>query len=265
MLRNLLGLGAAATLALSAFAGAAPIDAQGGSLQEVAHYTIGERTAGSAVVAPGAVYSDVTSFTGSAAKNGGATAATPSVTNGVADDLTPIAGGLIGQYEFTVANLGSAAINARVRVRYYDSDGAGGGPGTLLSALSFSPITFATGVTTFTTGALGANSFTIPNHKIWGLTFFDNSGATAAQADLNNLGEGLFNPPDVGSSADVDFLSASTNQPYNANPAGSIVTSPFSGNPVANYGYELVAAPEPASIGLVSLGLLGLAARRRKA
>jgi hypothetical protein len=100
---------------------------------------------------------------------------------------------------------------------------------------------------------------------VWAGVFFDNVGATATTfTELNNLGLGVFNPPDVGSSLDRDFFSGTNaGNPYNANPAGSIRVSPLAANPVANYGFELVAVPEPTAMALLAVGAVGLVRRRR--
>jgi hypothetical protein len=92
-------------------------------------------------------------------------------------------------------------------------------------------------------------------------TFFDNSGTTATAADLNNLGSALFNPVDIGSSADKDFLTSAPSTAPGSNPAGTIRVSPFGANPVANYYYEFI--PAPSSLALLGMGGL-LGTRRRR-
>jgi len=98
--------------------------------------------------------------------------------------------------------------------------------------------------------------------------FFDNSTFTATTAaEMNNLGQGSFNPPVIGTSADRDFLSSGTPTSFLANnPTGSVRTSPFAGNPVANYGWELTPpVPEPVSMAVLGLSGFGLCIRRRRA
>lgn len=216
-------------------------------------------------VNPGAVYSNVTNFSGSAAVNGGATS-TAVGTQVLMDDVHMTAGGVLARFEFSVANTDptGAAINARVRIRMFDTAGAGGGPGTLTGfAFSFAPITFNPGVSLFFSD-FTANNITLPQN-LWVGTFFDGAGgATASVAQLNELGVGLFNPVDVGTSADKDFLTTAAGAPA-SNPAGTIRNSPFGGNPVANYGYEMNLTPEPGTWAVLGLGAIALLRRRRKA
>lgn len=218
------------------------------------------------VVAANALYSNVTTFSGFGTTAGGSTASpTVLVTNQIADDINLPVGGTVASYKFSVANFNSAATTARMRVRFYDSTGAGGGPGAILSAISFSPIAIPSGVTTFNTGPLLANQFPVPSGNLWASIFFDNSGASGTTATaLDGLGLGTFNPVDLGSSLDRHFTSPVANQPYNGSHPGTISVSPFAGNPVANYGFELVAIPEPTTSLLAGAGL-ALLVRRRKA
>ena len=122
------------------------------------------------VVDPNSVYSNVTTFTGSAAKNGGAALqGTNTITALMADDLTttrtlPYN---IVSYRFNVANFNGTAVSARPLIRFYANDGAGGGPGTLLGGNNFNVISFGAGsVTTFSTGTL-ATPFAVTTATIW--------------------------------------------------------------------------------------------------
>jgi len=218
-------------------------------------------------------YSNITNFTGSAFANGGAAVLSGNgITRLQADDINFAAGAagqLINRFDFNVANLNTTAVSARARVRFY-ADNAGA-PGTLITGFSFSPISFgANSVGTFFTTLVPASQFTVPaNGKMWaGMTFDNNTGATGATiAQLNNLGQGLFNPPTIGSSADVLFLTTAAGSNFVSNPAGGTLN--FGGNPVvANTGwaFTITAAPvpEPGSVALlIGMGVSGLLLRRK--
>lgn len=217
------------------------------------------------------VYNNTTNFTGQAVTQGGATTANGNVTNMFADDLMLIAGAVgqsVTQFSFSVYNSDPTVdISARARVRFFATDGSGGGPGTLLAAISFNPFSFTHNqVTTLSTGPLGALSFTLPasSTTIWAGVFFDNAGgATATTAQLNELGQGFFNPPTVGSSQDRYFATSGGGVP-GANPAGTITN--FGGAPVANFGWQIqtAAVPEPSSLALAAFGGVGLLLSARR-
>jgi hypothetical protein len=196
---------------------------------------------------PTSVYSNITTFTGFGFANTGAavdpTNAANTITKLVLDDLTLIQNTpSITGIRFTVANFNGVAVSARPLIRIFQADGAGGAPGTILATLNFNPISFGAGsVATFTFNP-GTTIFTPTNNKIWvGMVFDNNSGTTGATvAQLNNLGQGVFNPPTRGSSADL-FFQSTTNGPFTtSNPAGSNLN--FGGSPVANFGLELLTA-----------------------
>ncbi len=212
------------------------------------------------------VYDNVVNFGGQFYANGGAANQSGNtITTLVADDITPIpgyAGQTISNIYFSVVNGNAAAVSARPRLRIYDSTGTGGGPGTILAAFSFNPISF---------GANSANIFyfnpgglTVPSGTFWmGLTFDDNGGATGATlAQMNNLGMAFFNPPTVGTSADIFFQTTSAGS-FNANnPAGTLAN--FGGNPPANFGFGVSVVPEPSTLVLAALGLGALTIFRRR-
>src|SRR5579871_5430316 len=199
-------------------------------------------------------YSNVTNFSGNGFANGGATAASP-ITNLVADDVTMVAGAggqLVTEFTFSVGNFDTTTyFSARPRIRIYADDGTGGGPGTVVAALTFNPITFTHGsVALFTTGVNSAGFFTAPaDGNLWAGMTFDNVGATATVAQLNELGQGLFDPPTVGSSTDQFFITSSAGSFNQNNPPGTTGNN-FGGSPVANFGWEfqvaqLAPVPEP--------------------
>jgi hypothetical protein len=253
---------ATAVLGLAAAASADVI----GNAQMVNSYAIGRPAGGSRSPSPGAGYSNITTFTGFVVANGSATVqAGNDITALLADDCVTIAPGMnVTQFSFSVGNGNSVTVTARPRVRFWANDGTGGAPGTFLAGFTFNPISFTASNVGLFSATIAAGSLIVPaNGVIWaGMTFDDNTGTTGATAaQLNNLGQGTFNPVDVGSSADRDFLTSAAGSFLVNNPTGAIRPSPFGANPVANYAWEFV--PAPSSLGLLGLGGL-LAARRRR-
>jgi len=203
------------------------------------------KTIGTAVLTPD--YSNVTNFLGNGFVNAGsALQGANRITRLVADDITPTgahAGMSVTQFVFSMANFNATAVTVRPRVRFWFTDGAGGAPGTYYNlpaavGFSFNALTIGPGVT-LVTGSLAPNLFAMPGVPFWaGITFDDNSGATgitAAQLDL--VGQGMFDPPTLGSSNDRFFITQAAGSFFGlANPAGSL--SNFGANPVANFGWE---------------------------
>jgi hypothetical protein len=219
------------------------------------------------------IYDNSVNFGGAAYSNGGAALqAGNQITRLVADQIQTIQTGAplnITTWSFSVSNLDTAAFSARARVRFYDNDGPGGAPGTYLSGFTFNPISFAPGVSLFSANA----AFTVPgtDGTFWaGITFDDNAGATGATlAQMNNLGQGIFGPPVVGSSPDSFFTTTAAGAFTANNPVGTLGS--FGGAPIANFGWKFsVAAPIPEP-GTLLMSLLGLpllcavAMRRRQA
>jgi PEP-CTERM motif len=213
------------------------------------------------------LYSNIANSTGFASANGGAAnVGGNNITTLKADDITPgagLSGGTVDSFTFTVANLNAVAVVARPRVRFYSPDGAGTGPGTLITGFTFNPISFAAGVVSpFTFSSGGATLFSIPTGSFWaGVTFDDNGGTTGATlAQLNKLGQGIFNPPTLGSSQDVYFQTSSAGSFLGNNPAGGFFS--FGGSPVASFGWAfsgtpgVTSVPEPSS--LLLLGIAGV-------
>jgi hypothetical protein len=222
------------------------------------------------------IYDNLTTFSGGGFANGGATVtAGTDTTKLIADDITVasgFAGAVVNSFTFSVANLGTALVTARPLIRFYSDDGAGGDPGTLLASFNFDPISFgAETVATFSFNA--ASLFTVPlSGTFWaGITFDDNSGTTGAtQAQMNELGVGIFGPVSVGSSQDHFFETTSAGDFASNNPAGSLLF--FGGSPAADFGWSFGSSttPEPGTGILSLLAAIPLAAcflvrRRRRA
>ena len=209
-------------------------------------------------VDPNAIYSNITNFLGSAFTQG---AAASGITRLVMDDVTFTTSAGVGDVtavRFSVANLNGVAHSVRARLRFWNADGAdlGGGllgPGTYYNGIgfTFNPFTFAPGVTVIT-GGLGAGSFAVPagtTTTLWAGITFDNVGTTtgATETQLNNFGQGLFNPVNLGSSQDALFETTAAGSFLSTNsPAGAKVD--FGGAPVANTGWELVVGVVPVEL-----------------
>ena len=221
------------------------------NLKLVKTFKINARGAqGTLVVDPNALYSNVTTFSGSAYPNGDATLVSGNTITSLVADSIGFVGTLpfsIGQFNFAIGNLNAADVSARPRIRFYANDGVNGGPGTYITGFSFNPITFTASSIQVYTGTV--TPFAINTQAIWaGITFDDNTGATGITLDqLNNLGMGLFNPIDVGSSTDNIFQTNAAGSFLANNPAGKNYN--FGGSPVANLGWQFVSAiPLPVTL-----------------
>jgi hypothetical protein len=219
------------------------------------------------VVTPGALYSDDTNFSGYAVYAGAN--GTTKFTNLLADDINTIATSsfTLGQFSWSIANGATVAQTISPSIRFFDTSGTNGGPGTLLGSLNFNGISIAAGSVAGFYYDATASAITLPT-SFWACEFFSTTGS-AANAKL--IGEGTFNPVDVGSSADEYFtssaVSTSSSSFTSADPAGTVNVSPFAGAPVANFEWEFNPAapvPEPVAVGLLSpLAMFVLRRRRR--
>lgn len=258
-----------ATLALVALAGTAFAQETEYPVQVKSHYAFGQAVQGPTFQGD-AYYSNITNFSGSGfAPGGAANQLGNTITRMVMDDITTVGGGNCIQITFSVANFNAVNVNTRARIRFFNADGPGGGPGTYYApggvavGYTFNPFSFAPGVTnlTGTLAAPGGIGFAVPAGTFWaGITFDNNSGTSGATlAQLNNMGVGIFDPPNIGSSTDNFFTSTAAGSFFNV-PAPAGALNNFGGAPVANAGWEFV--PTPGALALLGLG--GLAASRRR-
>ncbi len=223
------------------------------------------------------VYDNFATFSGFATTQGGAVLqGTNGITRLLADNLghSSYAGQKIARQYFTFANLNADAVTARPRLRYWFSDGAGGAPGTYYNdpaavGFTFNPITVAANtVAGFFFDLFPTFNMNLVSGSFWaGITFDNNNSGPgmATLAQLNLLGQGMYGPPAVGSSADTDFLTTAAGSFFTtANPAGALRNSPFGGAPIANYGWRIEVVPEPSTYAAVATGLLGIVGLRRR-
>ena len=197
-------------------------------------------------------YSDITTFSGSAFAFGGTQTgkAQPGGGTGLltalsCDDLSLDPGAPNGSYTlnevtFSVANLNSVALDAAPTVLFFDQ-----GTGALIDGVAFNKLNFDPTSVVLLTGDLSAQPITFPldgngEANIWMCQMYDDDGGStgATQAQMDNFGAGLCDPPTVGSSPDNIYVSDNPYvPPYGPLPSGS--QGNFGGTPVANYCNEL--------------------------
>lgn len=242
----------------------------GGDLQPLATFGIGVP---GGLGGPNAVteYSNLATFSGQAFPHGGTQNQSGNlITRLVADDVTPMgaaAGADVTELRFSVANLNASSVSVRPRLRFWYADGADGLPGNYYDkpadvGFTFNPITLGPGVTVLT-ATIAPGTFVMPQETFWaGITFDNNGGATGATlAQMDMLGQGIFGPPTVGSSADRVFRTTAAGSFFGVdNPAGGALD--FGGSPLANLGWEFTAVPEPRTMVIFAVLVAAIWARR---
>ena len=260
MTRKILG-----ALALAAMAGTASADIAA-TAQFMGATAVDSAGAFGTRATAGSTYSNIDTFTGSVFNNGGATAASSKLTKMVSDDIFSNGGLSAGNgctnFKWAVTNLNSVSVAVRMRVRFHAMDGAGGAPGTYITGFSFALAAQA---------ALSVNNWqfsptvgtVLLPQNFWASITFDNSGGVAGTlatvAQMNQIGQAIYDPPAVGASTDVMYVTTAVSDGLVNNPVGSF--SNFGGAPRANFQWEFI--PAPSSLALLGLGGL-IAGRRRR-
>jgi len=137
--------------------------------------------------------------------------------------------------------------NEQATLTVYDTTGPGGSPGNVL--FSDGPFNITSGYNTVTDSGLNVS---VPDTIIWTVQF---TGISANES----VGLLFYNPPTVGSSFD-DYWEK-------VNGVWTLSRFTPSGGPVANFGAQVLAIPEPSTVQyalLAGLAALGVMAYRRR-
>ncbi|MEO8414405.1 MAG: T9SS type A sorting domain-containing protein [Ginsengibacter sp.] len=196
-------------------------------------------------VDPNSLYSDVTNYSGFTYSNGGAVLQSGNtITTMVADSLALVGTPpfSVGSFTFSVSNSNKVDVSARPRIRFYAANGTDGSPGTLITGFTFAAISFKAAAIQLFGG--NVTPFTVPTQAIWaGITFDNNAGATGATlAQLDSLGQGIFDVVDKGSSSADYFQTDAAGDFLADNPAGALYDFGPPPSPIANFGWELVSS-----------------------
>jgi len=229
-------------------------------------------TAAPALGQPMFAYSNNTNNTGFVLQSTGSQIqGNNAITALIADDIhvdPATIGGAITQVEFAIRNLSAVGWTVRPRVRFYLSDGASGGPGTLIPGQVYDlpNVTVAAGTQSVITFA--PVGFIVPGAAANGVSFwagyaFDNNNGTtgATPANLDSIGRSMYNPPSVGSSQDLAFITAGVGDFAFNNPPGTMFSSGT--NPPYNLRWSFQVVPEPTALVLTGFAGAIVAVSRR--
>lgn len=244
-------------------AAAAPIEFVGDRPTLIQTLEPGPR--GGGYPSPNAVYSNfgADQFTGFLTSQGVTVSGN---TNCFSDDITfssllhPIQpGDSITEFRWSAANSNASATTARMKVRIWLPDGAGGGPGTYLTGIAFPPLSIPVGVSLYS-ATITPGAFVVPPGLKWwvGLQFDNTGSGGTTNAQLANLGQGIFGAPSSGlpevgfSDPQSYFRGVGGNASGVNNPGGALANFGFPNGPTANFGWEFI--PEPTTIVLLAIG-----------
>jgi hypothetical protein len=190
--------------------------------------------------APDAVvsaYSNLAGFNGAILTNGGvATDGVNTRTLFVADDIVPLpeyASADLVSVKIAVGNYNPVPVTVRLNAMLFDPDGPAGGPGTHVMSIIFSSLILDPLVVTVLSAMVPPGLFPMPDGPFWaGVSFDDDEGtAMVTPGQLANLGVAYFDPPQVGSSENRLFITAT---PFTM--SGTILERTDS--PAYNFGWE---------------------------
>jgi len=171
---------------------------------------------------PGALHSNLQTYLNSNFINGGASGSgAAAITKLIAGHLFLASTGSANRIKFAIVNTLGTQCTFRPRVRFYQANGTGGGPGTLFGAITFVPVSVPGNTLVVFFADIPAITF---SNECWAGMTFDAGGTgspTATIAQLNGLGMGLFSPATVGDINGQMFRTSSAGSFESNNPAGS--------------------------------------------
>lgn len=223
-----------------------PTDNSGTTLKLVKSYSITTaKPSGNLAVAPDALYSNVTTYAQDALANEEAANQDGNIITALVADSIGFVGGsapfTLKQFSFSVVNYNTVPVTARPRVRFYKADGANGKPGSIITGATFNPITFEPSSIQVFNATVDPVNYVFTDRSFWvGITFDNNIGATGATlAQMNRLGQAIFNPIDLGNSTDGVFITDAAGSFFSANPVGQVYNVP---DRQFNFGWQFVSS-----------------------